>query len=94
MPNVQLAGTENAMVDILLLSKASALITSGTSTFSMWAAFLGGMPTLWFPGLLTSLNANKPWYDLESDLEGNVPESFGAAYMDFITHQQTCGAMI
>lgn len=36
-----------AIADILLMSRAKALVCSSHSTFSMWARFLGGMPTFW-----------------------------------------------
>ena len=40
-----------SIADILGLSRARIFIASG-STFSMWASFLGQMPTVWFPGRL------------------------------------------
>ena len=40
----------SAIGDILLLSKASLLFASAHSTFSMWGSYLGGMPTLYYPG--------------------------------------------
>lgn len=39
----------SSISDMLALSNAKLLISSG-STFSMWASFLGQMPTIWFPG--------------------------------------------
>jgi hypothetical protein len=44
------ANTGSAIGDLLLLSKAKLLIASGGSTFSGWAAFLGQMPTVAYPG--------------------------------------------
>lgn len=41
----------SSIADILALSQARVLVTSG-STFSMWSAFLGQHPTIWFPGRL------------------------------------------
>ena len=40
-----------SIADIIGLSQARIFIASG-STFSMWASFLGQMPTVWFPGRL------------------------------------------
>ena len=40
-----------SIADILGLSRARIFIASG-STFSMWASFIGQMPTVWFPGRL------------------------------------------
>ena len=39
--------TRPAIHDILLMAKAKALVCTSHSTFSMWARFLGGMPTIW-----------------------------------------------
>jgi hypothetical protein len=48
MPNVLLAKPHSALRDILSLSQAAALISSG-SGFSMWAAYLGQIPRICFP---------------------------------------------
>jgi hypothetical protein len=47
--NVQLIRGNSAITDILLLSRSFVIIASG-STFSMWAAFLGQVPSVWFTG--------------------------------------------
>lgn len=39
----------SAIADLLALSRARMLVASG-STFSMWASYLGRMPTVWHPG--------------------------------------------
>lgn len=39
----------SAIADMLALSKSDFLIASN-STFSLWASYLGRMPTIWFPG--------------------------------------------
>lgn len=49
-PSVQWVTTEKAVGDIWLMSRASLLVASGYSSFSMWASFLGQMPTLYAPG--------------------------------------------
>jgi hypothetical protein len=51
MDGVTRASFGSSIADILGLSQARILITSG-STFSMWASFLGQMPTVWYPGRL------------------------------------------
>jgi hypothetical protein len=51
LENVSRAGFGSSIADILALSQARVLVTSG-STFSMWSAFLGQNPTVWFPGRL------------------------------------------
>ena len=47
LPNVSLARPHSALYDILSLSRAAALISSG-SGFSMWAAYLGQIPRICF----------------------------------------------
>jgi hypothetical protein len=47
---VKRVDTGSAIGDLLVLSKAQLLIASGGSSFSGWAAFLGQMPTLAYPG--------------------------------------------
>lgn len=41
--------SRSAITDLLDMSGAAALVASG-STFSMWASYLGQVPTLWHPG--------------------------------------------
>lgn len=51
LPKCSRLGFGSAIADLLALSRANILVTSG-STFSMWASFLGRMPALWYPGRL------------------------------------------
>lgn len=44
--NLEVDSSRNALQSILRMSKADMLIGS-RSTFSMWAAFLGNVPTIW-----------------------------------------------
>ena len=71
LPGVRRVQGNSAIEDILLISSHRVLVASG-STFSMWASFLGQIPTLWFPGqmkfrLLRRSGAEtefEPGYDL------------------------------
>ncbi len=45
------ANGHSAIADLLKLSEAEVLIGS-PSTFSMWASYLGRMPSIWYPGSL------------------------------------------
>ncbi len=72
LPGVTLAGRNPAIVDLLLLSRSRVLITTGTSSFSAWASYLGGMPTLWYPECLRDLNPERPGLGVETDLHGNL----------------------
>jgi hypothetical protein len=47
---VRLAPRRPAIADLWQLTHARLLFASGYSTFSMWASFLGGMPTIYAPG--------------------------------------------
>ena len=49
LPNTTRVSGNTAIEDMLLMARHRVLIASG-STFSMWASFLGQVPTLWFPG--------------------------------------------
>jgi hypothetical protein len=48
-PNVQLVRTHVPLGDLLVLAAGRVLLASGSS-FSAWASFLGGMPTVAQPG--------------------------------------------
>lgn len=47
--NCERAYFGSAISDMLALGSAKVLVASA-STFSMWASFLGKVPTIWFPG--------------------------------------------
>lgn len=49
LPNTHRCFYGSAISDLLALSESPVLIASA-STFSMWASYLGRMPTIWFPG--------------------------------------------
>jgi hypothetical protein len=75
IPGVRLASTNPAIVDILLMARANVLITSASSTFSMWSSFLGEMPSIWFPAQWREqTNWANPQFECYTDLEGNLPE--------------------
>lgn len=81
LPNAHLAEPNSAIVDILLMAKARVLITSGSSTFSMWASFLGRMPSIWFPSSWREkTNWSNPKLEFSTDLEGNLPACFASCF--------------
>ncbi|WP_447406887.1 hypothetical protein, partial [Clostridium perfringens] len=45
---VSLSDGQNAIVDMFSMARSRMLIASA-STYSMWASFLGKMPSLWHP---------------------------------------------
>jgi hypothetical protein len=82
LENVQRAAPNPSIVDIFLLSKSKILITTGTSSFSMWASYFGLMPTLWYPGLRVELNPDRPRYNMETSLDGELPGEFAETLKD------------
>lgn len=48
-PNAEIMPKAPALLDLLLLSRCRALVGTSRSTFSMWAGFLGQMPSFWHP---------------------------------------------
>ncbi|HEX3443111.1 MAG TPA: hypothetical protein VHS80_00220, partial [Chthoniobacterales bacterium] len=54
LPDVRRADHGDPVADLLAMTQARLLICSG-STFSAWAAFLGQMPTIWYPERCASL---------------------------------------
>lgn len=75
-----------ALEDMLTLSKAKALVASG-STFSMWASYLGQMPTLWYPGQRRQTVLAAQTGELEPEWEPGtpLPDAFGRALSARVT---------
>jgi hypothetical protein len=75
LENCKRAYFGSAISDMMALSKCKVLVSSA-STFSMWASFLGQMPTIWFPGqmrhkLITALDI----FEGEIDYNDTIPSS-------------------
>jgi hypothetical protein len=65
LPNVRRAFFGSAIADLLAMSTAPVLVAS-SSTFSMWAAYLGRMPTIWPAGQRRQrLHPDKPAFEPE-----------------------------
>ena len=65
----------SAISDMLALSTCKVLISSA-STFSMWASFLGQMPTIWFPGQMRQkLLLKNLKFEGELDYDDDLPSS-------------------
>jgi hypothetical protein len=75
MEGVARAAANPSIVDILLLAKSRVLVTTSNSTFSMWAAYLGGMPTVWYEGKRQVL-AERDAEAFEAGVEGGISEAF------------------
>lgn len=65
----------SAISDMIALSRCKVLISSG-STFSMWASFLGQIPTIWFSGQMRQkLISNPNIFEGEIDYNDNLPSA-------------------
>lgn len=81
LPNAAIHRSGSAIGDLLSLSAARILVASGSS-FSMWASFLGQIPTVWFPGQRRwSLVGPEFGFESEPELapDQDLPGSFLAA---------------
>jgi hypothetical protein len=76
LPNVSRANYKNAVADLVAMTRLRLLICSGSS-FSAWAAFLGNMPTIWFPGKIASMmGAKSDMAAIELEEHQSLPSSF------------------
>jgi len=74
LPNARRRFFGSSIADLLALSRAKVLIGSG-STFSMWASFLGQVPSIWFPGLHRQpLLLDKTLFEGELDYTTELPD--------------------
>ena len=80
----------SAIADMIALSKSDILIASN-STFSLWASYLGQLPTIWFPGThkINLFNTNKI-YEGELDYNDEINPLLKKALFElFISHKDT-----
>lgn len=75
VPNVHVRERNSAITDLWALAHASLLFASGYSTFSMWASYLGGMPTIYAPGKVQQrVQEGRPHAcELELTADGGLP---------------------
>lgn len=84
LSNVTLINGNAAITDLLILSQANCIIASG-STFSMWAAFLGQKPSIWFTGLRRgNLINNDTQFELQPEWEEGI---FSEKFISSINNQ-------
>ena len=72
-PNVTLGSSKSAIGDLMILTGASILLGAGRSSFSAWASFLAGMPTITIPG------SNLQGYKVSPDYDGHYVGEFDPA---------------
>ncbi len=79
LPNTTRATFGSSIADLLAMSKAPALVASG-STFSMWAAYLGRMPVIWPVGHRRQPLHGADWqFEAELGAE-DLPEEVGSLF--------------
>ena len=75
LKNCKIVHFGSAISDLIALSNSKVLVSSG-STFSMWASFLGQMPTIWFPGQMREdLINDRSLFEGEIDYNDDLPDS-------------------
>lgn len=75
LKNCKRADFGSSISDMLAISNAKLLVSSA-STFSMWASFLGQLPTIWFPGQMRQkLVENSSVFEGEIDYDDCLPKS-------------------
>jgi hypothetical protein len=75
LPRMRRVHGNNAIEDMLLISRHKVLIASG-STFSMWATFLGQIPTIWFPGQMRFSLVKKHGCEIEYEPGDDMSQFF------------------
>jgi hypothetical protein len=83
LPNVSRAPQQSSVTDMLSISRATILISSG-SGFSMWGSFLGDVPRICFPGQRFVRVLGEPAdidYEPEVDFANELPANFTDAIL-------------
>jgi hypothetical protein len=75
LPACRLEQGGNAIADLIALARGGLLVASG-STFSMWAAFLGQMPSVWHPGQRLQALNERPALETELAEDGGFSSEF------------------
>ena len=80
LPGVQLCERRAAITDLWAMSRARVLFGSGFSTFTMWASYLGGAPTLYAPGKIAQrvLDGREGAIEMELAAGERIPASIAA----------------
>jgi hypothetical protein len=78
LPDVEFVQGRTAITDLLDLSQASTIVAS-SSTFSMWGAFLGEVPTVWYPGRMWQTATHDPAIQIEWGGDVPLPSLFLSA---------------
>ncbi|TMQ73348.1 MAG: hypothetical protein E6K80_00300 [Candidatus Eisenbacteria bacterium] len=90
---VTIAPPHTAVADLLLMSRAAVLVTSSASSFSAWASYLGGMPTIWQRTRVGLVLPDRPERSIESDPHGNLDGSSREVVVQHLS-ASTSGAQV
>ena len=90
---VTIAPPHTAVADLLLMSRAAVLVTSSASSFSAWASYLGGMPTIWQRTRVGLVLSDRPERSIESDPHGNLDGSSREVVVQHLS-ASTSGAQV
>lgn len=71
--NVRIHPRRAAITDLWALSHARLLVATGYSTFSMWASYLGGMPTIYAPGKMQEPLHGRNGLEIELAADESIP---------------------
>jgi hypothetical protein len=76
LPGIRRSDYGNPIADLVMMSRARLLVCSGSS-FGGWAAFLGEMPSIWYPGRLFLLFGHQALPNaMERQRDGPLPTNF------------------
>lgn len=85
LPGAQRVDFGSSIADLIALAHSRVLIASG-STFSMWASYLGSMPTLWYPGQLRQRLHADTRFELEVDDATSVTDAAWEVLRDALSN--------
>jgi hypothetical protein len=75
LPNVTRAAKQESVTDLLCMTKSAALVASG-SGFSLWASFLGQVPTIYYPGRKRVQAHDDLKLNIENGIQDELPGDF------------------
>lgn len=75
IPGICRISDNSAIEDMILMSQHKILVASA-STFSMWASFLGQVPTIWYKGQLKQRLLSSDAMEIEVECGDEIPNSF------------------
>lgn len=75
LPGLERSPKQASVTDMLSIAKGAVLVASA-SGFSLWGAFLGGLPRICFPGQLNARTREEKDFDLECGMNDALSAPF------------------